>query len=1064
MASLFAGLNRVGLWDSLILPPGFADSELPEWRVFSLPETPSMESYVLVADLGKTYDGSVNHTFSLLACADWSVFAGMRGGPFKERAQLSAGSGGSATNLCRNPDEGPHPWCYTESEYVLRQTCNIPTCASARCGIVDPCLVAVAEEASGSAPACSTTTRWPEPTRAALPSVGDQLRSDDIAGAGEEAGVTLYEVGSMDATFSHAVLSLNASRASWLRAHFLHGAPCGVEGSAVSAGAHVPGSAMIEERSLFLVLGDLGAYRGREYSAMQVRRIPSASAAESACATDLASIGNSKFSPCVGGHGSNTQTSPDVVHWGVADDGENLYDGLGESIWLNAPEDFVYVPGPPIAGDARGRRALGVAYIADTGNNVIRRVDMSSLTMPTVTLAGSGAGRSGVSDGRRGEARFSRPRRITFVEGRNVLAVLCKGQVTDVRLINPITGDTATVDATLALSPVLFAEGAGTLSSLVDIASLGVSRVLLLVQSSQAAALSRSGPSDFLVSCELHTDGQGLDSCALQGPSGGATRLAAIRRDGEVVVLVGSSAGPVRVLSSDVTAEGVGAADTLDIQQQADNDGDGDGSKNDDTLGPVAIGLLGALALLAGVALAVYFQRRSKSNRELSGGSKHSITKASFAGDVEAAIKAEISPADIKAEITPADSIAGMPADWPEDLTSLRGLVIEPGEVEVHKLIGMGAQSIVHEGVWQSQRVALKLIPMRGEFRGGRAPHQVIREVAIHASCRHPNLLPVYGVVLGGMSEVDGVTVVCHLAECNLRQLLQRSRNLPADSARGLSWKARMKIALGIARGVHYLHTKGEGAAIVHRDLKPENVLVEVQNGEYVASIADFGMSKQAKGSIITTSDISMKGTLGYIAPELLLKELEREDDSEGGDDVTFGSVELKRADIYSLGAVLRDLLDVDGRREWMHTDKYFGDMIALQVAIRAELEAEGVGKGHSSGRSSPLRDLVRHAPEQPSLDDAGVAADGGQMDDATAFVRQQGRVPQPPGAPPELVLAVTLALLLRPASRHTSGDVVRVLEDGLARMSSRSTSRRGSGAGASRFAAEAASSSQAGE
>ena len=116
MASLFAGLNRVGLWDSLTLPPGFADSELPEWRVFSLPETPSMESYVLVADLGKTYDGSVNHTFSLLACADWSVFAGMRGGPFKERAQLSAGSGEKA----RRASARVRSVCSSSSSEVMR--------------------------------------------------------------------------------------------------------------------------------------------------------------------------------------------------------------------------------------------------------------------------------------------------------------------------------------------------------------------------------------------------------------------------------------------------------------------------------------------------------------------------------------------------------------------------------------------------------------------------------------------------------------------------------------------------------------------------------------------------------------------------------------------------------------------------------------------------------------------------------------------------------------------------------------------------------------------------------
>ncbi|CAK8536519.1 unnamed protein product [Lathyrus sativus] len=154
--------------------------------------------------------------------------------------------------------------------------------------------------------------------------------------------------------------------------------------------------------------------------------------------------------------------------------------------------------------------------------------------------------------------------------------------------------------------------------------------------------------------------------------------------------------------------------------------------------------------------------------------------------------------------------------------------------------------------------------------------------------------------ILGTMQHVNLVRLRGFCSESTTKRFLvyDYMPNLSLDfklfgnnNSEVLGWKTRYQIALGIARGLIYLHEKCE-ECIIHGDIKPENILLDA---DLSPKVSDFGLAKLI-GRDFSRILTSMSETRGYLAPEWFSR----------------ASITAK-ADVYSYGMMLFEV--VSGRR-----------------------------------------------------------------------------------------------------------------------------------------------------
>ncbi|KAJ6792636.1 receptor-like serine/threonine-protein kinase ALE2 [Iris pallida] len=193
------------------------------------------------------------------------------------------------------------------------------------------------------------------------------------------------------------------------------------------------------------------------------------------------------------------------------------------------------------------------------------------------------------------------------------------------------------------------------------------------------------------------------------------------------------------------------------------------------------------------------------------------------------------------------------------------------------KVLGEGGFGRVYLGVLEDgSEVAIKLLTREGH-NGDR---EFIAEVEMLSRLHHRNLVKLVGICIEGRKR-------CLVYEL-IRNGSVESHLHGADKIKApLDWDTRMKIALGAARGLAYLH-EDSNPRVIHRDFKASNVLLEE---DFTPKVSDFGLAREASEGIYQISTRFM-GTFGYVAPEYAMT----------------GHL-LVKSDVYSYGVVLLELL-----------------------------------------------------------------------------------------------------------------------------------------------------------
>ncbi|CAI0399379.1 unnamed protein product, partial [Linum tenue] len=183
-------------------------------------------------------------------------------------------------------------------------------------------------------------------------------------------------------------------------------------------------------------------------------------------------------------------------------------------------------------------------------------------------------------------------------------------------------------------------------------------------------------------------------------------------------------------------------------------------------------------------------------------------------------------------------------------------------------LIGEGGFGFVYKG-WLDEQTC---------HSGKLLPALLQSEVNYLGRLHHPNLVKLIGYCLDGENRL---LVYDYMPKGSLENHLFKSEGEP------LSWKTRMKVAMGAARGLSFLHDSEQ--QVIYRDFKASNILLD---SDFNPRLSDFGLAKAGPTGDRTHVSTQVMGTRGYAAPEY----------------IATGRLTAK-CDVYSFGVVLMEML-----------------------------------------------------------------------------------------------------------------------------------------------------------
>ncbi|XP_030456003.2 leucine-rich repeat receptor protein kinase HPCA1 [Syzygium oleosum] len=190
--------------------------------------------------------------------------------------------------------------------------------------------------------------------------------------------------------------------------------------------------------------------------------------------------------------------------------------------------------------------------------------------------------------------------------------------------------------------------------------------------------------------------------------------------------------------------------------------------------------------------------------------------------------------------------------------------------------LGAGGYGKVYRGVLPDGHIIAIKRAQQGSMQGA---VEFKTEIELLSRVHHKNLVALIGFCF---EQGEQMLVYEYMPNGTLRD------SLTGKSGIYLDWKRRLRIALGSARGLAYLHELAN-PPIIHRDVKSTNILLDEH---LTAKVADFGLSKLVSDSTKGHVSTQVKGTLGYLDPEYYMTQQLTE-----------------KSDVYSFGVVMLELI-----------------------------------------------------------------------------------------------------------------------------------------------------------
>ncbi|XP_015867769.1 proline-rich receptor-like protein kinase PERK15 [Ziziphus jujuba] len=291
--------------------------------------------------------------------------------------------------------------------------------------------------------------------------------------------------------------------------------------------------------------------------------------------------------------------------------------------------------------------------------------------------------------------------------------------------------------------------------------------------------------------------------------------------------------------------------------------------------------VIGGFSMLVAVGIFVIFYRRWKRKKMLELG----LQDHKPGGDPSRDTKSSSSLASDKTPLS-----LGIALGYSQGTFTYEELAMATDNFSPDNLLGQGGFGYVHKGILPNgKQVAIKQLKAESvqgdrEFRA---------EVEVISRIHHRHLVSLVGYCISGEQRL----LIYEFVSNGTLEFHLHGKGRPT-----MNWPTRMKIALGSARGLAYLHEDCQ-PKIIHRDIKAANILLE---DDFVPKVADFGLARFSSDSDTHVSTRVM-GTFGYLAPEY----------------ASSGKL-TDRSDVFSFGVVLLEL--ITGRRPISKAEPFADD------------------------------------------------------------------------------------------------------------------------------------------